>query len=550
MASSAWPHITIANPAERDNAMLNRIMLLAKHRFAFVIVLTMFTGACTSVGPDFETPKVDVSDQWIEEDAAIDSQAEDIQAKWWTVFNDPTLNELVDTAYRQNLDLQIAATRIIEARARLGIAVGGLYPQSQHLVGGITRNRISENTLSGLPVSENSFTSSGLGFDATWELDIWGRLARGVESADNTLLASVANYDDVLVSLTAEVAAAYVQIRTFEERISLSVQNETIQQRSLRITEVRFNNGATTELDVTQARALLHSTRALTHSLKTGLRQSKNALSNLLGLRPGDLRSILKESGVIPEAPNEVAVGIPIEMLRRRPDIRQAEMQAAAQSALIGVAQGELYPKFGLLGSFGLASNSAGNNNTGDLFSSDSIVATVGPVFSWSILNYGRIKNDVRVQDARYQQTIIRYQNSVLLAAQEVEDAMTAFLSAQRQSTELAVSVKSSNRSVDLSLIQYRDGVTDYTRVLNSQDFLVQQQDTYTAVRGDIALSLISMYKALGGGWEIREGHNFIPVEMREQMEQRTDWGELLNETPEQIQETGERTDTWRKPDW
>jgi NodT family efflux transporter outer membrane factor (OMF) lipoprotein len=318
----------------------------------------------------------------------------------------------------------------------------------------------------------------------------------------------------------------------------------------LTITEVRFNNGATTELDVTQARALLYSTRALTHSLRTGLRQSKNGLSTLLGLRPGELASILKERGVIPEAPNEVAVGIPVEMIRRRPDIRQAEMQAAAQSALIGVAKGELYPKFGLLGSFGLASNSTANKDAGDLFSSDSIVATAGPVFSWSILNYGRIKNDVRVQDARYQQTIIRYQNSVLLAAQEVEDAMVAFLNAQQQSIELAVSVESSNRSVDLSLIQYRDGVTDFTRVLNSQDSLVQQQDSYTAVRGDIALSLISMYKALGGGWEIREGQNFIPVDMREQMEQRTDWGGLLDETPEQIQETGERTDSWRKPDW
>ena len=210
----------------------------------------------------------------------------------------------------------VAATRIIEARAQLGIAVGSLYPQNQRLVGGVTRNRLSKNTLNGLPITETSFTSSGLGFDATWELDFWGRFARGVESADNSLLASVANYDDVLVSLTAEVAAAYVQIRTFEERIELSIQNEAIQRRSLTITEVRFNNGATTELDVTQARALLHSTRALTYSLGTGLRQSKNALSNLLGLRPGDLNNLLTETGVIPEAPNEVAVGIPIEMIR------------------------------------------------------------------------------------------------------------------------------------------------------------------------------------------------------------------------------------------
>jgi len=531
--------------------MLNKKLFLTRFRYIAIIFLSMLINACTTIGPDFEQPEVAISDDWLEQDdSTIDTKAENIQAKWWTVFNDPVLDQLVDTAYKQNLDLHIAAVRIIEARAQLGIAVGSLYPQSQNLVGGATRDHISQNQFGNFPGLDTSFSSYSAGFDAAWELDVWGRLARGVESADNTLLASVANYDDVLVSLTAEVAVAYVQIRTFEERIALAQKNEAIQQRSLTITEVRFNNGATTELDVTQARALLHSTRALTYSLETGLRQSKNALSTLLGLPSGELAGILTESGVIPEAPNEVAIGIPIEMIRRRPDIRQAEMQAAAQSALIGVAEGELYPKFGLLGSFGLASNTIGGNNFGDFFSSDSIVATAGPVFSWSILNYGRIKNDVRVQDARYQQTIIRYQNSVLLAAQEVEDAMVAFLKAQQQATELAVSVDSSNRSVDLSLIQYRDGVTDYTRVLNSQDFLVQQQDNYTAVRGDIALNLISMYKALGGGWEIREGQDFIPVEMREQMEQRTDWGELLNEDPVEVKEVIEKKDAWRKPDW
>lgn len=531
--------------------MLNQNSSYAHRRYALIVVLGMLVSACTTVGPDYQQPQVNVLDKWhAEADSSINSRTEEIQAKWWTVFNDLALNNLIDTAYQQNLDLHIAATRIIEARAKLGIAVGGLYPQSQNLNGGGTRRRLSDNALNGFDALDTTFTHYNLGFDATWELDMWGRLARGVESADSTLLASVANYDDVLVSLTAEVAAAYVQIRAFEERIALAKHNEAIQQRSLTITKVRFDNGVTTELDVTQASALLYSTRALTYSLETGLRQSRNALSTLLGLPPGDLANMLTGSGTIPVAPNEVAVGIPIEMIRRRPDIRQAEMQAAAQSALIGVAQGELYPKFGLLGSFGLATTSSGGNDFGDLFSSDSLVGVAGPVFSWSILNYGRIKNNVRVQDARYQQTIIRYQNSVLLAAQEVEDAMVAFLNAQRKSTELAVSVTSSKRSVDLSLIQYRDGVTDYTRVLNSQEFLVQQQDYYTAVRGDIALNLISMYKALGGGWEIREGQNFIPVEMREQMEQRTDWGGLLNETAVEVQETAEREDTWRRPDW
>ena len=532
--------------------MLNKNWLRNSYRYSFISALLLAASACTTIGPEYEQPESAVAETWQDEQSdTIDVQTEEIAERWWTVFNDPVLNDLVDKAYAQNLDLHIAAVRILEARAQLGIAVGSLYPQSQGAAGGAIRTSPSQNMLGGFNGLDSSFSSYSAGFDAAWELDIWGRLARGVESADSSLLASVANYDDVLVSLTAEVAVAYVQIRTFEERINLAKKNEAIQQRSLTITEVRFNNGATTELDVTQAKALLHSTRALTYSLETGLRQSKNALSTLLGFPPSDLASILTEQGVIPEAPSQVAVGIPTEMIRRRPDIRQAEMQAAAQSALIGVAEGELYPKFALLGSFGLASTTIGNNNGGDFFSSDSIVATAGPVFSWSILNYGRIKNDVRVQDARYQQTIIRYQNSVLLAAQEVEDAMVAFLKAQQQSTELAVSVEASNRSVDLSLIQYRDGVTDYTRVLNSQDFLVQQQDSYTAVRGNIALNLIAMYKALGGGWEIRKDNEFfVPDDMREQMKQRTDWGQLLDEDPKEIKATIDEGKTFRSPDW
>jgi len=511
---------------ERD--ILRSFCIGNTKRKIFVAYLSLSVTACMTAGPDFVKPEADVSQQWLSEQQDLSTSSAEFK-EWWKVFNDPVLNDLINTAYQQNLDLQVAAVRILEARAQLGIAVGNQYPQTQTLGGSLTHNELSENSPNFSSLQDPTFGSYQAGFDAAWELDVWGKFQRGIESADATLLATLANYDDILVSLTAEVAAAYVQIRTFEERLILAKQNEAIQQRSFNITEVRFKNGATTELDVTQAKALLHNTKALISSLDVGLRQSKNGLSILLGIPPNDLKDALGgESGVIPTAPAEVAVGMPAEILRRRPDVRRAELQAASQSALIGVAQAELYPSFSLFGSFGLASSSTGSSDFGDLVQSDSFTSTIGPSFSWPILNYGRIKNNVRVQDARYQQSIINYKNTVLFAVREVEDAMVSFLKAREQAGDLQTSVDASNRSVEISLIQYRDGVTNYTRVLNSQEFLVQQQDSLTAIRGDVARSLIAMYKALGGGWELREGQTLLPTEIKNEMVNRTDWGTLL----------------------
>ncbi len=490
-------------------------------------VLMVLTG-CQALGPEFSRPDMAITNDWAsDEQSTLSAESAEFR-EWWTVFNDPLLNELINSAYQQNLDLQIAAVRILESRAQLGIATGQQYPQVQTLGSGITHTELSENSPNSSPLIDTTFGSYQFGFDAAWEMDVWGRYRRGVQAADANFLSSLANYDDILVSLTAEVAAVYVQLRTFEERLVLAKQNEEIQQRSLHITEVRFNNGATTELDVTQAKALLHNTKALISALEVGLRQSKNALSVLLGITPIELHEQLSEPGVIPSAPSDVVIGMPAEMLRRRPDLRRAELQAESQSALVGVAQADLYPSFTLLGSFGFASSSTGSSDFSDLFDDDSFTATIGPTFSWPIFNYGRIKNNVRVQDARYQQSLINYKNTVLFAVREVEDAMVSFIKSREQADELLHSVEASERSVEISLIQYRDGVTNYTRVLNSQEFLVQQQDSYTSIRGDVARSLIALYKALGGGWELREGNDFLPSQIRDEMRERTDWGQLL----------------------
>jgi NodT family efflux transporter outer membrane factor (OMF) lipoprotein len=523
----------------RETAVLKRLLIL--------ISACVFQFGCTKLGPDFVKPEAPVANQWLEtEEASIKADAADF-SDWWTAFDDPVLNDLIEKAYQQNLPLQIAGIRILEARAQLGIAVGNSYPQQQSVGGDVGHVEVSESQPNFSSAIDRSYRDANLGFDMAWELDIWGRFQRGIEAADADLLASIADYDDVLVSLTANVASAYALLRTFEKRLAIARDNVSIQGRSLRITEVRFDNGATTELDVQQARTLLLNTRATIPSLEIGYRQSMNALSTLLGMPPGDLRNMLGNNPVIPAAPAQVAVGIPAELLRRRPDIRRAELLAAAQSARIGIAESSLYPHFALVGSIGLRAGDTFNAGLDDMFELDSIEAFGGPSFSWDIFNYGRNKNNVRVQDARLQQLIIIYQNTVLEAQREVENALVGFVRAQQQVGFLEDSVKAAQRSVDLALIQYRDGVTDYQRMLDTQQALLAQQDLLSATQGDIATNLIAMYRALGGGWQIRQNKKFLPASVEQQMKQRSDWGELLDGGTIETENSDKGS---RSPDW
>jgi NodT family efflux transporter outer membrane factor (OMF) lipoprotein len=316
-----------------------------------------------------------------------------------------------------------------------------------------------------------------------------------------------------------------------------------IQERSLRIAQVRFRGGDVSELDVSQATALLKGTQASIPRLQADLRQAKNGLSILLGILPGESEGMLVGAEGIPTAPAEVAVGIPAELLRRRPDIRRSERQMAAQSARIGFVKSDLYPHFILFGSIGFTAESSS-----DLFDSKSLEALGGPAIRWDIFNYGRIKNRVRIQDARFQELVVSYQNTVLKAAQEVEDAMVAFLRTGEEAKFLEESVKAYKRSVDLSMLQYREGLTDYQRVLDAQRFLTLAQEGQIATKGSVVINLVAMYKALGGGWETRIGKDFVPENIKKQMEERTDWGKLL--TPEKLKEPPEDPKLWQAPDW
>ena len=520
--------------------------------------LLLAISACTTLGPDFETPQADLDNTWLTEGAAGDAQtgaAERIE-QWWSVFNDPVLNRLIEEGYRQNLPLQVSGLRILEARAQLGIAIGQQYPQQQQAFGDLSRVGLSENSPNFNKAADDTYNQASIGLEAAWELDFWGRFRRGVESADASLRASIADYDNALVSLTAEIASAYLTMRTIEERVQIARQNVKTQQDSFRIADVRYRNGAVSELDPAQARYLLFSTESTVPDLEGQLRQTKNAISILLGLTPGQLDSILDgESGRIPEPPQTLNLGVPADLLRRRPDIRQAELQAAAQSALVGVAETDLYPRLALLGSVGLFSGDTGNTSLGDLFESDSLTYNYGPQASWAILNYGRIKNQVRVQDARLEELLVNYRNTVLQAAREVEDGIASFVGARDRTAFLKQAEASAQRAVDLALIQYREGAVDYQRVLDTQRALLDLQDQHTSSRGDVVRSLVSTYRALGGGWEIRAGNDFVPEEIQERMEQRTDWGGLLGErkTTDELPATpptGREQPLFNSPDW
>ena len=495
--------------------------------------------ACTAVGPDYVRPDSPLGPDWYEADRArYDSGAEQ-QVLWWETLGDPVLNELINIAHTQNNSLRIAGLRVLESRAQLGIAIGNQYPQTQAVVGDATALQASKNAAN-TAAGDLEFTQFNIGVGASWEADFWGKFKRGIEAADAAYLASVAGYDQAMILVTAQVCGTYLAIRTLEEQLRITRENIGIQQRSFEIVNVQFENGSTSELDVLQARTLLMSTRASIPGLETQLRQAGNALSTLLGRPPSDLGDLLGKAATIPLVSERLAIGLPADLLRRRPDVRQAEYLAMAQNARVGLAEANLYPSFSLSGFVGLAA--AGNTETtrtgesgfGQLFDVDSLTYSVGPSFVWPFLNYDRIKNSVRVQDARLQQALIAYRDTVLRAAREVEDALVALDGAIRQEELLAETVASARRSTEVAQLRFNEGLADYQRVLSAQQGLFTQQSRYVNNRSAIVSNFIALYLALGGGWEGRSDADMIDVQTRDAMTERTDWGDLIENETEQ----------------
>ena len=488
------------------------------------------------MGPDYVRPEADVNASWLESAPALQDEPAEIR-EWWTAFDDPVLTRLVHEAYEQNLSLRAAGLRVIQARAARGIAAGEFFPQEQAIQADYGRVQISDNNRNNPPF--HLFQTAGLEFDAAWELDFWGKFRRNIDAADAALLASIAAYDDVLVTLVAEVGLLYVEIRTVERRIELAKANVALQRDSLEIAESRYRNGKVSQLDVTEARTTLANTQASVPGLEATLRDAKISLSVLLGRAPGDLEQALAGSSGIPVAPAQVATGVPADLLRRRPDVRLAERAAAFQSEQVGIATADLFPSIAVGGSFGYQASDADELSLGNnLFDSNSKVWSIGPAFSWPILNYGRIKNNIRVRDAAFQEAAVNYQNAVLRAAAEVESSLNGFLRSREQLAYLTESAENARQSLEVSSIQYKEGEIDFIRVDLAAANLARQQDSQAVVAGLVAANLIGAYKALGGGWELRVGNEFVPEDVVEEMRGRTDYGDILDAPDDYAAET------------
>jgi NodT family efflux transporter outer membrane factor (OMF) lipoprotein len=499
--------------------------------------------ACTTVGPDYVRPESPLAPQWYEAEVAAFSTTPEKEGAWWERLNDPGLNRLVARAHESNNSLQIAGLRVLEARAQLGIATGLKYPQVQVLAGGASAVGASENAAN-TAAGDLDFTQFDIGATANWELDFWGRFRRGIEAADAVFLGSIAAYDQVMVLVTAQVAYNYLAIRTIEEQLRITRDNIASQQRSYDIVNVQYENGNTSELDVLQARTLLLSTQATVPVLESDLKRAKHALSTILGSPPGPVDEWLGGSQSIPEIPETLAVGIPADLLRQRPDVRQAEYQAMAQNANVGLATANLYPSFSIAGTLGLVA--AGDTNTtrsgedgiGQLFNADSLTYSVGAGFVWPFLNYGRIKNNIRVQDARLQQALTSYRETVIQAAREVEDAVVTLDGARKQDAILQKTVAVAARANEVALLRFGEGFADYQRVLDAQQALFAQQGRFVGNRSNIVNAFITLYVALGGGWQSRYETALISRDTQEAMSERTDWGDLINTSDAESAET------------
>jgi NodT family efflux transporter outer membrane factor (OMF) lipoprotein len=508
-----------------------------------VLALLVAPG-CLMVGPDYRRPPTPASDGWVTRDDGSVARAAEPIGPWWESFGDAVLTDLIVEGYRQNPSLQAAGARVLEAQARRGIAIGTLFPQTQNVVGAYSRNVASENLLVKPP--ERSFDDFLAGFDVGWELDLWGKFRRGIESADADLLAAIANYDDVLVSLLAEIAANYIGIRTAQDELDVARRNAELQRSSYKIASLRASHGAVTDVDPAQAATLLYATEAQIPTFEAQIDQQASTVSALLGLSPRRVEELVGDTPApIPRAAAGVAVGIPADLLRRRPDVRRSERVLAAQSARIGIAKADLLPHLSLVGAIDLHAEDAAK-----FFEGRSFEAFGGPTFSWAILNYGRISNNVRVQDAEYQALVNDYTTTVLRAQADVESAIAAHRGARQRTASLVDSVAAARKVVDLVGRQYAEGAVDFTTVLLAQQFLVQQEDLLAASRGQEALTLVTLYKGLGGGWEPWAGRSVVSEATAREMSSRTRWGDLVAEHEQHAAADAASTGTESDPGW
>ncbi|MEA2048022.1 MAG: TolC family protein [Campylobacterota bacterium] len=508
-------------------------------------VMILNTG-CEKLGPDFMgVAKVKTPQTW---NRGTKRNKNEI-ASWWKIFNDPVLNRLVLSTYAQNLDIKSAGLRILQSRAALGISEGLQSPQVQTLSGNMAKVRSEDN----------AFSAAALNFDMAWEMDIWGKYARGIESSEATLYASIASYNDIMVSVIAEVARNYINYRTAQERIAYAKRNIVIQERVSKITEIQFNSGNVSELDMQQSRAQLYTTQSVLPGLELSKVKSRNAMAVLMNISGKKVEKML-QSGItyqdniskyvntntdksyiqikegdrdhmnialVPNARFNPYYKIDGGLLSNRPDLKVAEYQVRANSANIGATVATLYPSFSLFGNIGLSSNDARGSWVS---AGDALGVTIGPAFSWNIFQYGRIKNQIRLKDAIFEESLVNYNKKVLSALSEVSDALNGYRLTKEQLISNEKAVNATVRAFNISMTQYNDGLVSYERLLTSVNNLTRSQDQYAQIKGSLANNVMLLYKALGGGWQMSKGEAYLSRNLAQTMQKRTDWGHYLDE--------------------
>ena len=469
------------------------IKIFFTNLFLTVMTFLVFIAGCT-VGPDYDRPDINLPSKWKQQPLSREIPVE--LKQWWTVLDDPVLEELIELAGRGNPDLKAALVHIDESRAMRDYSAG-FYSPRVDFGARYSKIRDTENTAFSFPGQlTDPYDMYSVGFDASWEIDLFGQIKRTVESAQASLQAAIDNYNDVMITLFAEVARNYVELRTIQERLRYTRQNIKSQRDTLKLAEDRFKAGLTPELDVAQARLNLANTESEVPALLMAKSQGVNRIAVLLGQFPQDFAADLNGANAFPDLSDQLAVPLPGDLLRRRPDIRRAERQLAAQNAKIGVVTADLYPAFTLTGTFNL--QAADFPKLGHM---SSRAYSFGPDFRWYILGGDRVRSNIRIEEARTEQAAIAYENTVLMAVEETENAMTAYYQENQRRAALERSTAASVQSVQLVWSLYKNGLTDFQNVLDMQRTLFVQQDKLATSRGQVVLNLIRIYKAIGGGW-------------------------------------------------
>lgn len=480
---------------------------------------------CVALGPEYTEPSPAWLAEWqpslygqLTRSAETDFEA---LGQWWRRFADAELDTLIEEVIRANPNLQIAGLRVLESYARLGGARALRLPQSQTLSAGATwlRQRQSNGLL---PASDRSLGSYNVGLGVGWELDFWGRFQRSIEAADALFLSDLAQQRDLQVLLVAQSANIYFAYRTTQLRIAIARNNASIQKRSFEITEQLFDSGQESELDLQQARTQYLATLATIPDLERSLVQQRNAFAALLGRPPGKLTSLSSPAERLPSMEPLSLVGLPAQLLLRRPDVRSSAWQTAAQSAQIGIAKAELYPAISLFGNFGWTGDSLDATRDGLTFAA-------GPALRWNIFDYGRIRANVRVQDARLQQALLAFDAVLLNAAREIDDAAIAVVKTGEARQVFAESREAAERALEIANNRYREGYADFQRVLDAQRALFSQSERELLNDGAHLAAIVSLFQALGGGWEAQSFDTMVPAQIRKELREREGWGELLD---------------------